>query len=117
MRGFGLLIALMFVTPAMAESVLMAAINRARTEARCPHYPKATMVNYIICDSAAVRPVVAEHLPEALGIYDDHIKGNLVSAKKLDAGDISGRQFVAEWDVRARELVAKFEEAGRKAKR
>ena len=53
MRTLLIVLALLSVTPAMADSVLMAAINRARTEARCPLYPKATAVREVVCDSAS----------------------------------------------------------------
>jgi hypothetical protein len=103
-----LLAALLFVTPASAESVFEASIRRALTEAHCPPYSQGHAVMAAVCFSTAMRPVMA---PASLLNFEAMMEGNIESARKFDDGKITAEQYLAEIHGRWQEFAAKNDDA------
>ena len=100
------------VTPAAAESADAAAI-----EAHCPPYfPRGNAVKATLCNAKAARSALA-HRPGTLELFDALVKGNLVSARKFDAGKITAEQYVAETQARGEEFEAKNNEGSSNGER
>ena len=99
-----LLAALLFVTPASAESAFEASIKRALTEAHCPPYSQGQAVRAAVCFSTAMRPVMA---PASLVNFEAMMEGNIESARKFDDGKSTAEQYIAEIRTRWQEFAAK----------
>jgi len=99
-----LLAALLFVTPASAESAFEASIKRALTEAHCPPYSQGQAVRAAVCFSTAMRPVMA---PASLVNFEAMMEGNIESARKFDDGKSTAEQYIAEIRARWQEFAAK----------
>src|SRR5215467_10365383 len=78
-----LLVTLVFVTPALAESAFEASMKRALTEAHCPPYSRREAVRAAVCRSIAMQPVIG---PASLGNFEAMMEGNIESASKFDDG-------------------------------
>ena len=103
-----LLVTLLFVTPAPAESAFEASMKRALTEAHCPPYSRGEAVRAAVCRSIAMRPVIG---PASLVNFEAMMEGNIESAKKFDDGKITAEQYIAEIRARWQEFVAKNDDA------
>jgi hypothetical protein len=88
-----LLVTLLFVTPASAESAFETSIKRALTEAHCPPYSRGEAVRAAVCRSIAMRPVIG---PASLINFEAMMEGNIESARKFDDGKITTEQYIAE---------------------
>jgi hypothetical protein len=95
-RLFLLLVALLFVAPASAESPFESSMKRALTEAHCPPYSQGEAVRAAICRSMAMEPVMAQHSPASLLIFEAMMESNIESARKFDDGKITTEQYLAE---------------------
>src|SRR6478672_2450941 len=110
-----LLVGAMLLTPAKADDVTVAALNRAAAEANCPEVDsRQNAVRATMCRMNATRPVLAEHAPATLPAFDKMAARNIASAKKFAAGQITGEQYLAEGKARAAEFLAETER-GRQA--
>ena len=106
-----LLAALLFVTPASAESQFESSMKRALTEAHCPPYSRGAAVRAAICHSIAMQPVMAQYSPTSLVIFEAMMEGNIESARKFDDGKITAEQYIAEIRARWQEFAAKNDDA------
>jgi len=102
-----LLAALLFVTPASAESQFEFSMKRALTEAHCPPYSRGAAVRAAICHSIAMQPVMAQYSPTSLVIFEAMMEGNIESARKFDDGKITAEQYLAEVRAQWEEFAAK----------
>jgi len=110
-----LLVGAMLLTPARADDVTVAALNRAAVEANCPKADsRQNAVRATKCRMNATRPVLAEHAPATLPAFEKMASRNIASAKKFAAGQITGEQYMAEGKARAAEFLAETEQ-GRQA--
>ena len=110
-----LLVGAMLLTPAKADDVTVAALNRAAAKANCPEVDsRQNAVRATMCRMNATRPVLAEHAPATLPAFDKMAARNIASAKKFAAGQITGEQYMAEGKARAAEFLAETER-GRQA--
>jgi len=100
----------MLLTPARADDVTVAALNRAAVEANCPKADsRQNAVRATKCRMNATRPVLAEHAPATLPAFEKMASRNIASAKKFAAGQITGEQYMAEGKARAAEFLADTE--------
>jgi hypothetical protein len=102
-----LLVTLLFVTPAPAESAFEASMKRALTEAHCPPYSRGEAVRAAVCRSIAMRPVIG---PASLVNFEAMMEGNIESARKFDDGKITTEQYVAEIRAQWEDFAAKNDE-------
>jgi hypothetical protein len=102
-----LLAALLFVTPASAESAFEAAMRQALTEAHCPPYSRIMAVEAAFCHSTAMRPVMAQYAPASLVIFEAMMESNIESARKFEDGKITAEQYIAEVRAQWKEFAAK----------
>ena len=109
-----LLAALLFVTPASAESAFEASVKRALTEAHCPPYSQGQAVRAAVCFSTAMRPVMA---PASLVNFEAMMAGNIESARKFDDGKSTAEQYIAEIRARWQEFAAKNDEGSQNSER
>jgi hypothetical protein len=101
----------MLLTPARADDVTVAALNRAAVEANCPKADsRQNAVRATKCRMNATRPVLAEHAPATLPAFEKMASRNIASAKKFAAGQITGEQYMAEGKARAAEFLAETEQ-------
>ena len=96
LRLLVLLAALLFVTPASAESAFEASIKKALTEAHCPPYSRGAAVRATICRSIPMRSVMGQYSPASLVNFEAMMEGNIESARKFDDGKITTEQYIAE---------------------
>jgi len=110
-----LFVGAMLLTPARADDVTVAALNKAAVEANCPKADsRQNAVRATMCRMNAIRPVLAERTPASLPAFDKMAARNIASAKKFAAGQITGEQYLAEGKARAAEFLAETEQ-GRQA--
>jgi len=110
-----LFVGAMLLTPARADDVTVAALNKAAVEANCPKADsRQNAVRATMCRMNAIRPVLAERTPASLPAFDKMAARNIASAKKFAAGQITGEQYLAEGKARAAEFLAETER-GRQA--
>jgi hypothetical protein len=102
-----LLVALLFVTPASAESPFESSMKRALTEAHCPPYSQGEAVRAAICRSMAMEPVMAQHSPASLLNFEAMMESNIESARKFDDGKITAEQYLAEVAAQWKEFSAR----------
>jgi hypothetical protein len=111
---FGALV-IAYFGPVRAEDAGAVALRRAAVEANCPKVDtRQSAVRATTCRMKAMRPVLAEHAPAALSAFDKMAAGDLASAKKYEAGQITGEQYMAEAKARSAEFSAETEQ-GRQA--
>jgi hypothetical protein len=109
-----LLVTLLFVTPASAESAFEASMKRALTEAHCPPYARGEAVRAAVCRSTAIRPVIGA---ASLVNFDAMMEGNIESAKKFDDGKITAEQYIAEIRAQWEEFAVKNGEGAENSER
>jgi hypothetical protein len=109
-----LLVTLLFVTPASAESAFEASMKRALTEAHCPPYSRGEAVRAAVCRSIAMRPVIG---PASLVNFEAMMEGNIESARKFDDGKITTEQYIAEIRAQWEEFAAKDDEESQNSER
>ena len=107
LRLIVLLVALLFVTPASAESPFEASMKRALTEAHCPPYSRGQAVRAAICRSIAMRTVMAQYLPASLVSFEAMMESNIESAGKFEDGKITAEQYLAEITAQWEEFSAR----------
>jgi hypothetical protein len=112
-----LLAALLFVTPASAESAFAASIKRAIVEAHCPPYSRGQAVRAAICRSIALRPVMGQYRPASLVNFEAMMDGNIELARKFEDGKITAEQYLAEIRAQWEEFAAKNDEGPESAER
>jgi hypothetical protein len=105
-----LLVALLFVTPASAESPFESSMKRALTKAHCPPYSQGEAVRAAICRSMAMEPVMAQYSPASLLIFEAMMERNIESARKFDDGKITAEQYLAEITAQWKEFSASNDE-------
>ena len=103
-RCLVLLVTLLFVTPASAESAFETSMKRALTEAHCPPYARGEAVRAAVCRSIAIRPVIGAG---SLVNFEAMMEGNIESARKFDDGKITAEQYIAEIRAQWEEFAAK----------
>ena len=101
-----LLVALLFVTPASAESPFESSMKRALTDAHCPPYSRGEAVRAAICRSMAMEPVMAQYSPDSLLNFEAMMESNIESARKFDDGKINAEQYLAEVTAQWKEFSA-----------
>jgi hypothetical protein len=109
-----LLVTLLFITPASAESTFEASMKRALTEAHCPPYSRGEAVRAAVCRSIAMRPVIG---PASLVNFEPIMEDNIETARKFDDGKITTEQYIAEIRAQWEDFATKNEEDSQDAER
>jgi hypothetical protein len=112
-----LFVGALLVTPAAAraESVLVAAFEKALAEAHCPTGSRANAVEATSCRLGVLRLGLVEDDPAALKDFKDLEGADLTAARSFAAGRISAQQYLAEERANATLFVAKQEARDRTA--